>query len=245
MNGSYTIPNLENQGKNVGTINLPYLYQITSGQQQGKSLIFHFQIGKKYFRYHLKNLSSEKLNLACKDRSCQAKALLFLPKASGLIIEHSIRPTGKGRVSKSYKLNFEDLRLRNLDEYIVLTKDSPPHTCQSKPLTLGAQYDFRETHCKEGLILKKFQGREVLARSNLVNTYGIQTAAAISGKRQNESKSFHRRLAKIRGNLGNLEVPPEFQTISESKDSSLIHQSMDGPIISASISTQFYQSNKV
>ena len=76
MNGPYTIPNLENQGKNVGTINLPYLYQITSGQRHAKSLIFHFQIEKKYFRYHLKNLSSEKLNLACKDRSCQAKALL-------------------------------------------------------------------------------------------------------------------------------------------------------------------------
>ena len=96
-------------------------------------------------------------------------------------------------MSKSYKLNFADLRLRNLDEYIVLTKDSPPHTCQSKPSTLGPQYDFRETHCKEGLILKKFQGREVLARSNLINTYGIQTAAAITGKRKNESQRFRRK----------------------------------------------------
>ena len=47
MNGPYTIPNLENQGKNVGTINLPYLYQITSGQRHAKSLIFHFQIERK------------------------------------------------------------------------------------------------------------------------------------------------------------------------------------------------------
>ena len=92
-----------------------------------------------YFRYHLKNLSSEKLNLACKDRSCHAKALVHLPKESGLILVHSTRNTGKGRVSKSYKLNFADLRLRNLDEYIVLTIDSPPHTCQSKPLTLGPE----------------------------------------------------------------------------------------------------------
>ena len=99
MNGTYTIPNLENQGKNIGTINHPYFYQITSGQQHGKSLIYHAQIGKKYFRYHLKNLSSEKLNLACKDRSCHAKALLHLPKESGLILAHSTRNTGKGQLS--------------------------------------------------------------------------------------------------------------------------------------------------
>ena len=124
-----------------------------------KCRIFSYQDLKiKIFGHFVKVLRSNQLNF-----KGPFQALLFLPKASGLIIEHSIRPTGRGRVSKSYKLNFEDLRLRNLDEYIVLTKDSPPHTCQSKPLTLGPQYDFRETHCNEGLILKKFQGREVLA----------------------------------------------------------------------------------
>ena len=48
MNGPYKIPNLENQGKVVGSTNQPYFYQITSGERHGKSLIYHAQIRKRY-----------------------------------------------------------------------------------------------------------------------------------------------------------------------------------------------------
>ena len=55
MNGPYNIPNLENQGKEVGTINQPHFYQITSGQKHGKSLIYKILQGIFFSCYEIPN----------------------------------------------------------------------------------------------------------------------------------------------------------------------------------------------
>ena len=199
MNGPYNIPNLENQGKEVGTINQPFVYQITSGQKHGKSLIYHAQIRKRYYRYTFKSCSSENLHLGCKNRSCKAVAFCKIPTSSCLIVEKPTKRSNGKRLVKQYTLKFDDPRLRDLSEYIFLPKNSPEHTCTTQPLSLGPQYDFREAHCNQGLRCKKLQFDEVLQTSNLIPEYGVQIAATITGKRKTESKRFYRRLDRFRG----------------------------------------------
>ena len=117
--------------REIGSLDLPHFFQITAGIRH-KSLIYHAQIGKKYYTYSLKNLSAENLNLTCSKRSCPAKALVKLPKSSCLVIEKPTgRPNGKGNICKTYKLNYEDPRLRDLSEYIFCQKKSQPHNCQT------------------------------------------------------------------------------------------------------------------
>ena len=98
MNGPYKIPNLENQGKVVGSTNQPYFYQITSGERHGKSLIYHAKIRKRYYRYVTKSCSSENLHLKCRDKSCKAMALCKIPISSGLMIEKPTRRSNGKRL---------------------------------------------------------------------------------------------------------------------------------------------------
>ena len=169
-----------------------------------------------------------------------------VPKSDTARQEKILHPT-QGKFPRAYEIEFYNLYLnftaQNLSEYIFLPKDSEPHTCQSRPITTGPQYDFQEAHCQEGLIAKKLKFQEVLDRSNLVQEYGVQTASTISGPRKNESQRFYRKLDRARAhiNLGDLEVPPEFKFISESQNVSLIDSSMDGPRIGPAVSTTFYQ----
>ena len=74
MEASYEIPNLINQGKNVGTCKNPYFFHITSGERVKKTAIFHAQIGTNYYEYYIRWVNSETLNLMCTDRTCPAKA---------------------------------------------------------------------------------------------------------------------------------------------------------------------------
>ena len=53
MNQPYTISNLENQDRELGSQNAPFFYKITSGQRHSQSLIFHAQIGTEYYMYRI------------------------------------------------------------------------------------------------------------------------------------------------------------------------------------------------
>ena len=59
MNGPYQIKNLENQGKEKGTIDSPHFFHITTGQNIKKSIIFHAQIKTKCQKYQIKSLFEE------------------------------------------------------------------------------------------------------------------------------------------------------------------------------------------
>ena len=54
----YVIKNLENQNQEIGTIQKPHF---KSGQRDTKSLLFHAQIKKQYFMYHVGQVNSQSL----------------------------------------------------------------------------------------------------------------------------------------------------------------------------------------
>ena len=97
-----------------------------------------------------------------------------------------MKSCGKGKFAKRYGLNYSDKRLRDLNSYIFLPKDSPPHTCQGYKLLDPVKLDYRETHCNEGKKRKKEQTREVLELFDIRRNYGVQTAGTVGGKRKNE-----------------------------------------------------------
>ena len=66
-----------------------------------KSAVFHAQINKQYHEYHIRNVNSETLNLACVVKSCPARAHLRVPKSTGLItLKRTVRKTN-GKNQKS------------------------------------------------------------------------------------------------------------------------------------------------
>ena len=107
MESPYEIPNLENQKKDVGTCQKPIFCHITTGKFIKKSAVFHAQIQQKYHEYHIRNVNSETLNLVCVEKSCPARALLRVPKSSGLITERT-RTKNNGTQQKIYLFNYGD-----------------------------------------------------------------------------------------------------------------------------------------
>ena len=87
MATSYEIPNIINQGKNIGTCNNPYFFHITTGERIKKNAIFHAQIGTKYHEYYIRQVNSETLNLKCSDRTCPARALVKVRQSSLITIK--------------------------------------------------------------------------------------------------------------------------------------------------------------
>ena len=130
-----------------------FFYHITTGKFLKKSIIFHAQIGRKYHEYHIRNVNSETLNLVCTDRSCPARALVRVPKSTGLITVKRTRTKTNGCQQKIYQFNCADPKARDLTNYIFLAKNSAPHSNHALP-KLGVlncvKKDFRETHIELG-----------------------------------------------------------------------------------------------
>ena len=105
METSYEIPNLINQGKNVGTCKNPYFFHITTGQRVKKTAIFHAQIGTNYYEYYIRWVNSETLNLMCTDRTCPAKALVKVRKESSLITIKGTKTKKNGSKQTTYQFD--------------------------------------------------------------------------------------------------------------------------------------------
>ena len=128
MGEPYRIENLENQGKLKGSVEEPYFFKITSGNRDQKSIICHAQIGTEYFMYRVDSqVHRESVNLRCKIRGCPATASAKIPKSTGLIKENGTRSNGKRQVKK-YILDYGNPRLRDLQNWQFLKKNSRPHT---------------------------------------------------------------------------------------------------------------------
>ena len=114
-------------------------YHITTGKFIKKSAIFHAQIKQKYHEYNIRTVNSEILNLVCADRSCPARALLRVPKSSGLITVKRTKTKTNGKNQKMYQFNYGDPNAHT----IMNIFDDPVHLCNFA--AKFANYD--ETAC--------------------------------------------------------------------------------------------------
>ena len=197
METSYVIPNLENQKNDVGSCSKPFFYHITTGKFIKKSAVFHAQIHQKYHEYHIKNVNSETLNLVCVAKSCPARALLRVPKSTGLITVKRTKTKTNGTKQKIYQFNFGDPKVRDLSNFIVQTKNSQPHSehpVSKLGVLSGVKKDFRELHIEMGLKTFRPEVDSALNLMKLNEKIGIQNEARILGRKKTEIKAFYRKM---------------------------------------------------
>ena len=207
METPYEIPNPENQKNDVGTNQKPLFYHITSGKFIKKSAIFYAQIHQKYHEYHIRNVNSETLNLACVDRSCPARALLRVPKSSGLITVKRTKTKTNGTKQKIYQFNYGDRNARKLSNFMVIAKDSPPHS--EHPVTKlgllsGVKRDLRELHIEMGLKTHRPEVDAALSLMKIRDQIGVQNELRVLGRKHNELQAFYRKMKSQRSNHGNI-----------------------------------------
>ena len=207
MDTPYEIPNLENQKNDVGTSQKPFFYHITTGKFIKKSAVFHAQIQRKYHEYHIRTINSETLNLVCVDKSCPARALLRVPKSSGLITVKRSKTKTNGTKQKIYQFNFGDPNARKLSNFIVLAKDSPPHTehpVSKLGVLSGVKRDLRELHIVMGLKTHRPEVDSALSLMKIGEKIGKQNESRVLGRKRNELQAFYRKMGSQRSNHGNI-----------------------------------------
>ena len=69
----YTVPGLLIRNDDVGCLDKPHLFAISSGKFNQKSLIFHFKIGNKYYDCEIHRINKSFCNMWCVEKSCKAR----------------------------------------------------------------------------------------------------------------------------------------------------------------------------
>ena len=114
IHSKYQVPGLEVRLENIGTKNKPFLYAITSGQQNGKTLIFHVKIGETFHELFLDKVNASNCNFSCSIKGCPAKHKMKLdPKFIKFYPNFYKLKDGKTR--DKYDIDREDPELRNVD----------------------------------------------------------------------------------------------------------------------------------
>ena len=70
----YTIKGLDIRDVVVGTTSKPFLYTVTSGKYNHKSLVLHCKMQDKYYEYTIKRVNSANCDFKCNVGKCIARA---------------------------------------------------------------------------------------------------------------------------------------------------------------------------
>ena len=228
MDRPYQFKNLENQGQNIGTVEAPYFFNISAGENDHKSLLYYAQIAEKYYMYRINQVNQTTLNLHCKDRSCPARALAQILPETGIIREHPVKRSNGKRLKRQFRIDFADPKVRILENYSFVPKNSLPHNvgclgvCPNGILE-HAKKIFRETHCTLGLRTGRNQVDSVLESMAIGRNFGIQTESKILGCKRNELQSYYDKNLRKNGYSTQFQVPHQFRSIFESPENSMTH----------------------
>ena len=110
-----------------------------------------------------------------------------VPNSTGLItLKRTVRKTN-GKNQKIYQFNFGDPKCRDLSNFIVLAKDSPPHSehpVSKLGLLSGVKKDLRETHIEMGLKTFRPEVDSALRLMKLQEKVGVQIEKKILGRKK-------------------------------------------------------------
>ena len=120
----------------IGSINNPKFFKITSGQRDKSSLLYHCKIGKNHYVYKITSINRKTVTLKCKVNGCHAKAYVKIqPDLVIEVADGKKRPNGKTR--KAFKVDYSDPRMRKLESYDFYERSSPNHSHPAENLTGG------------------------------------------------------------------------------------------------------------
>ena len=157
----YKIKGLGIRDQSVGTVTKPFLYGITSGKFNHKSIVLHCKINEQYYEYSIKRVNSSTCDLKCNQAKCLARGKFELRG-------EFIKATGKNKYNKTvYNINRSELALRNPAVWTALKKDSPIHTCTPSTFLKAAARDIREMHTDKTLVTGKSHLNSVIDQTEL------------------------------------------------------------------------------
>ena len=216
----YKIIGTEIANLEVGSISKPVFYKITSGQRQKKSLLFHGKIGEKYYVYQFRTINRKTATLECAVKGCFAKSYVIIQSDLVKTIENGkVRSDGRRRAI--YKVDYSDPKMRDLSSYTFIEKSTPDHRCAAQPETgskglfNAVKKDLREQIGLLSVASGRSEVETVIRAMQIRAQYGCGAQSQIVGKKSNEHKSAHRKIARSRGyeNLDAYAVPREFHEI--------------------------------
>ena len=142
------------RNENVGTLNKPELFAISSGNRSGQSLIFHFKIGSDYHNCILKRVNGSSCNFHCVDTSCKARHKGKVNPSLVTCIEN-FHVMKNGRTRHKYDVDRSNPAIRELKNWTMLPHTSKPHLekCRLKEgIYDPIKKDFRENHTTASLV---------------------------------------------------------------------------------------------
>ena len=69
----YELKNKEVRVAPHGTLELPFLYAVTSGERNNDSLVFHLKIGETFHQCHIDQVNKNSCNLCCAVSNCPSR----------------------------------------------------------------------------------------------------------------------------------------------------------------------------
>ena len=186
----HQIQNREVQHKNLGHLECPYLFAITSGQRNLASLIFHIKIGSKFHQCHIRKVNKNSVNIRCCDRRCRS--------------HHNLKMNPKFLLSRrdpgrtNYNIDYSNLELRNLENWVVIKHETRPHTEQCETdFSVHLAKIFREEHSNLALKTGKNQHTESVLQSwNLQYQDCPGFEAKILKSKKNQENSARQKLKR-------------------------------------------------
>ena len=74
---AFTIKNINARDDLLGELFLHYLYAVTSGERNHASIIFHFKMEDKFYKFYINIVSKNSITLVCADKNAKQRKKLF------------------------------------------------------------------------------------------------------------------------------------------------------------------------
>ena len=230
----YEIEHPEVQKHEFGELNKPFLYHISSGQRNGKSLILHHKIGDKCHQMIIAKVNKASVNLKCKFAGCKATHKIKIEPQYVLVEENGMKrgpASEKGPSRKKFYLDYSDKKLRDISIWTMMEHNSEPHKNEENfGFFDSVSYDLREAHTELALHTGSIEFKTVARTFGLQQIYGPEVYGDIVKSTRNEVKSASSKIKrKFLQNADNENVPDYAKTIAESNfnDSNLAKNNID------------------
>ena len=123
----YIIKNTEVRLQNIGTLQEPHLYAITSGQNNHASLLFHCKIENDFHTMWINKVNKTSCNMGCVEKGCKAKHKFCVDEKFVKTIIGGLE-RGNGKKRDKYYLDYSDPMRRDVTNWTVKSHNTVAHT---------------------------------------------------------------------------------------------------------------------
>ena len=212
---AFTIKNINARDDLLGELFLHYLYAVTSGERNHASIIFHFKMEDKFYKFYINKVSKKSITLVCADKKCKTAQKIILDEQFVKCEVNGLKNGDKFR--NKFYIDNSDLELRNLKNWTVILHKTLPHSCTIKQTFYDHLHtSFRENHTDLALLTGRGESDTIGRSWSVKSKYGPEIEALIFRDKKLEQNSSSRKLNRlIKNDLIN-GVPLSAKTVGES-----------------------------